>query len=318
MRLRDDIRCADVLVRRAPGAVWRGALLACSIACSSREEHPRAVSSAAAPMSSAVGSAGPFRRTRPAGTNPFAFPARPLAAAAGSYALVPSRSGIEAAFERPGPHTFVYLGAFIEQPGEFDSRIRWLSQQRGLVSNALVIPIRPNERASVGAVVLTSWAAGSGLQRAIIVPGGSAESPRVRYLDVAANSAIAVAQPTDTLPPDTFHTLSTPGEIGSSVACRVEQRVERLIVTNTEAGRVLGLGFAGRMRVVELARCKPMPIVPQVRIGERVHVPVLGDFIEARVTRLEPEHGRVWAAYEFGNEQRTESFGYTNVAVELP
>lgn len=249
--------------------------------------------------------------------NPFGFEAGPLAARSHDFALVPSRTSIEGAFERGiEEQTFVYLAAQLEEIHEKDSRVRWLSKQRGFVSNALIIPLRRAELARPGDVVLTSWASGSGMQRAIVVPGGSPESPKVRYLDLPGDGPVAMEP--DALPKDTFHVLKAPFEVGSTIACRRDGRVEHLIVVKRLGERALVLGFGGKMRAVETSACVPLPLVPDVKPKDRVFVPNLGAFVPAEVESIDTSQGRVLARLDFGGETRQVAIGYTNVAVALP
>lgn len=283
------------------------------IACEREPADDAVATTASAP------SASDLRQSRRrSGDNPFGFEAPPLDAQAGDYALVPSRSGIDRAFERGiDAQTFVYLGATVERVGESASLIRWQTEQRGLVSNALVIPIRRGQRANVGDVVLTSWASGSGLERAIVV-GGSPESPRVRYLDLALDNPAARANEDDTLPSGTFGVLTRPGAEGTTVACALPDGAQALIVVKRAAERLLGLGFAGRMRVVDAERCAPIPLDPSLRPGERVFVPRLGGFVPAEVESVDARVGRVFVRYSLAGETRRSAVGFINVARALP
>ncbi|HYO95461.1 MAG TPA: hypothetical protein VER33_13155, partial [Polyangiaceae bacterium] len=236
--------------------------------------------------------------------------------------LLPLRSNIEAAnqhgFEQP---TFVYGSGVLEQVGERASNVRWQTQQRAMVDNVWLIPIRREERAAPGDIVLTSWASGSGMLRGIVVDAGNPQSPTARYLDLPASHPAADAA--DTLPPSSFHVLRQPGEVGTTLACRSSagaglSRVERAILLHREAADLLVLGFAGKLRRVSDADCKPLPLTPALKPGERVFVPVVGAFVPARVLTVDSRAGRVEVSYDFGNEQKQQAFGFANVALDLP
>jgi hypothetical protein len=270
-------------------------------------------------------------RSREPGRNPFGFESLPLDAQARDYALVPSRSSIHEAFERGfDQQTFVYLGARLEQVFEKESRVRWLTEQQSLVPNALILPIPRGARASAGAIVLTSWVAGGGVQRALVVAGGSPESPKVRYLDLPLDGS--AASPAETLAPDTFRVLDETSDVGITVACPSSARaselaravaappktVERWIVVKRSGENALGLGFAGKMRVLDRRGCVPLPLRPRVSPGERVYVPNLGGFVPAHVEEVDAGAGRVRVRFEWAGEIRRPSVGYTNIALELP
>jgi hypothetical protein len=295
------------------GVLWVGAA-GCSRTVDDElaEVAPSAARPAAAPQGVATTRNGA----------PFGFALRAIDAQAGDRVLLPLRSNIEAArqhgFEQP---TFVYGGGVLEQVGEGASNVRWQTQQRALVDNVWLIPIRRGERAAPGDIVLTSWASGSGMLRGIVLGAGNPQSPTVRYLDLPASHPAADAA--DTLEPSSFHVLRNPGEVGTTLACRSSpgaglSRVERAIVLHREAADLLVLAFAGKLRRVAGADCKPLPLAPPLKTGERVFVPVVGAFVQARVLAVNTQAGRVEVSYDFGNEQKQQAFGFTNVALELP
>lgn len=302
-------------------ARYLGLTVTCGLLCASckeTEEVAPAVAGSAAPTSAAASSA-PARRRRAPGDNPFGFASLPLQARAGDYALVPSKTAIDGAFEQgASEQTFVYLGAHLEEISDRESRVRWLTQQQAFVANALIVPIRGQERAKPGDVVLTSWASGSGLQRAIVVSGGSSESPQVRYLDFVIEDTPARADEVDTLPPNTFHVLRKPGEPGTTLACVRDNRAEHLVLIKRASPRILGLGFAGRLHVLEERQCVPAPIAPAVALGDAVFVPHVGRFWPAQVEKIDRPSGRVHVRHHFAGEERRAAVGFTNVAIELP
>lgn len=258
----------------------------------------------------------------PRSNTPFRFASRTLDARAGDRVLLPLRSNIEAAsqhgVEQP---TFVYGGGVLEQVGEPASTVRWQTQQRALVDNVWLIPIRRGERGLPGDIVLTTWASGSGMLRGIVVGAGDPQSPTVRYLDLPASHPAANA--VDTLEPSSFHVLRQPGEIGTTLACRSSpgeglSRVERAIVLHREGADLLVLGFAGKLRRLSDAHCKPLPLAPTLKPGERVFVPVVGTFVPARVLAVDSRAGRADVSYDFGNEQKQQAFGFTNIALDVP
>lgn len=278
--------------------------------------QPREAASAASGIAPAVASAPGSRRA--AGANPFGLPSAPLAARPGDFALVPSRSSLRQAFEQPaGRQNLLYSGAFIERIGDEDSLVVSLTQQRWNVANVLVLPIR-SERAALGDVVLTTFASGSALERAIVVSEGASESPRVRGLDQPLEVTALASAEELSLPKQRFHVLRTPGELGTTLACRRGERVERLLLTAISGERWLGQGFAGRTLVLDRGSCRAVPVAPRVAAGARVFVPVGGEFVAAEVLRVEPRVGRVIVKYEFAAEVREMAYGFGNVASELP
>ncbi|HEY6560363.1 MAG TPA: hypothetical protein VI072_23930 [Polyangiaceae bacterium] len=251
------------------------------------------------------------------GKIPFDYPAVRTTARPGDYVLAPSSSWIAEAFEKGGDkQTFIYYGGWLRRAGEHASEVETLTRQRTLVPNAFVIPIRSGERADSGDILLTSWASGSGMQRAYAV-GGEPKSPRVRYLDIDWDNPSGFGNKEDVLPANTFHRLHEPGEVGSTVACKEGARRTRWIVANQANGKLLTLGFAGRMRVFGKADCENVPLRVAVKPGDDVYVPIVGAFTAARVARVEPRIGRLWAKYDFGGQEKEEAFAFANVATTL-
>ena len=236
-------------------------------------------------------------------------------AKAGDYVLAPSRSWVDEAFERGADkQTFIYYGGWMRSPGPKESLIETLTRQKSKIQNALIIPIRRGEKVKPGDIVLTTWASGTGMQRAIVVSGGTPEAPKVRYLDMDFDSPSGFGKKEDVLKPDTFHRLTKPGEVGTTLACSEGGRHARYILTNAEGETLLVIGFAGRMKAVAKSECKPLPIEPKMRTGDRAMVALMGSFVEGKVRKVDAEVGRVFVEYEFGSKKKQEAVGYTNVA----
>jgi hypothetical protein len=169
-----------------------------------------------------------------------------------------------------------------------------------------------------GEVLLTAWASGSGMQRALVVRGGSRRRPRVRYLDMKYHNPAGIARRDDRLEPNTFHSLRAPWEPGTTVAIQHEGQLLRGVVVRIAGQRVLALGFAGRLRVVPRQRCLPLPIVPRVKRGDEVRAPLLGIFRPARVQRVAGRIGRVFVTLAPADETRELAVGYTNLLTAPP
>src|SRR5690606_30478353 len=108
--------------------------------------------------------------------------------------------------------TFIYYGGWMREPGPAASLVETLTKRTSTIPNALLIAIPPGQHAKPGELVLTSWASGTGMQRAVVVEGGSESSPKVRYLDMSLDNATGWGEREDTLPENTFRKLDTAGE----------------------------------------------------------------------------------------------------------
>jgi hypothetical protein len=249
------------------------------------------------------------------GKIPLDYPVVASAARPGSYVLAPPREWIEQAFERGAEaQSFVYYGGWLRETGARSSRVEYLTGRKAVVPNSMIIAIRPRTTAQPGDIVLTSWASGAALQRAIVIDGGAPERPRVRYLDLELESASGWGKRADTLRENTFHTLDKPGEVGTTVACQDGPRRTHWIITHRSQRKMLVLGFAGRLRVFDEDACRPLPLVPKLAAGDQAMVPVLGAFVAARVSRVEPQIGRVFVRVRSAGKDEERAPSFTNVA----
>lgn len=268
----------------------------------------------ATPEPSAVAPEAP---PRDAGALPFDFPAAALDAKPEQFVLAPTQNAVEEAFEVGGERqTFVYYLAKVVSVGEVASRLKTLPGLTITVPNALILPLGAATTAKPGDVVLTAWASGSGMQRAIVVEGGTPEKPKVRYLDMSLDNPSGWGARDDTLAEGSFRVLTKPGEPGTTLACQDGARLLRWVVIRRAGEKVLGLGFAGRLKVVDAPACRALPLVPKVKVGDTVQVSVVGGFTEAKVVGIDAKVGRVRTKYRFGGGEKEEAVGFANVLVE--
>lgn len=241
----------------------------------------------------------------------FSLSLEPLHAVAGQLVLLPSPGSLRESLRREETWLrLVYTRAVVEEVGARASRVRWISQQRGAVANALIIPLPLNERARRGDIVFTSATTGIGVQRALVVSEGASETPKVLSLDEPpAASAVEL-----TLEPGTFVTLKDEARAGVTLACSIDGRSAPFVLAGTSPDRVLAVGFAGLGRVFATSACRRLPLAPVLEAGAHVSIPIAGSFVPALVKEQDRERGRVLVSYEFAGEQRQASVGRVNVA----
>jgi hypothetical protein len=257
---------------------------------------------------------------REPGAIPFDFPrVQTVATKEGDFVLNPSRQFIDNAFEKGADRqSFIFYSSKMVQPGEYESKVRAPGQDV-VIPNALIIPIRSGETAQPGDIVLTWWQSGSGMQRAVVVEGGTPEAPAVRYLDIDLDNPSGAGERVDTIKANSFHKLTGEWQSGTALACKTDAGLKHgLLITATD-DKVLVLGFAGRMKVQPRASCMPLPIVPQVKVGQQVWVENMGGFREATVTKIDAAIGRVFSEYDFVGEKRQIASPFGDVSpVPLP
>jgi hypothetical protein len=240
-----------------------------------------------------------------------------LAVKAGDYVLCPPTEWITKAFEKgANSTTFIYYTSTMTEPGEYQSKVKRLSGTDMEIPNAMIIPIKSGQTAKVGDILLTWWQSGSGMQRSIVVDGGSAEEPNVRHLDLDLDNPSGVGKRVDTLKANSFHHLTDEWQVGTAVACKSDSRYEHGLITATTDDKVLTIGFAGRMKVQDKASCVSLPIRPKVKSGQQVWVEHMGGFTEATVKRVDAKIGRVFAEYEFVGEKREIASPFGDVATK--
>ena len=284
-------------------------------AASSPASKPGAAPAAVAAPATAKAAAAKAAASHAPGVVPFEYPiAAAPAAAAGDFVLTPSRAFIDRAFTRGGEKsTFIFYGSRMVLPGAAQSRVRQVSTEVD-IPNSLIIPIRRGEQAKPGDVVLTHWQSGSGMQRAIVVPGGTPTEPTVRYLDIALDNPSGAGKKVDQCKPGTFQILTAPWEVGTAVACAAGRNRKRYRIVHVAGDRLLGLGFAGRMRALGRAECVPLPVRPAVAPGATVAVPHVGSMREGVVTRVDASIGRVYVELESGGRTAELAVPFGDVA----
>jgi hypothetical protein len=252
------------------------------------------------------------------GALPVDFPVIEPRSAKGEFALAPSRSWLdEAVLAGVERQPFLFYGAWVAEPGAKETLLDSLSGQRSRIPNALVVPIRRGERAEPGDLVLTAWASGAGMQRAIVVAGGTAEQPLVRYLDLDLDGPSGWGTKEDRLTANTFSVLRQPGEPGTTVACRQGARFTRWILLAERDQKLLGVGFAGKLAARPLSECKKLPLGIELKPRDSVWAPVLGAYTRAWVARSDKAIGRIWAKHEAGGVEVEQAFSVLDVARDL-
>jgi hypothetical protein len=150
----------------------------------------------------------------------------------------------------------------------------------------------------------------------MVIEGGTPESPRVHYLDLRYKHPSGVGTGSEVLAPDSFRPLEKPGDVGTTAACRDGDRYRHYIIVHMARDRLIGLGFAGRLRVLKRDLCQFLDVTPKID-DTPLFVPVMGVYQLARVRHYEQEVGRVFVRYTTAGEDHEDVFGIINVTREL-
>ncbi len=294
-------------------------LAACKESSTPAASKARASKPAPAARAASAKEAKPARGQHPAGSLPFDFPAVATTARAGDFVLaVPSKWIREARQKGAVNQSFLYYGGWMVQPGPKESKVRDRSGDVDTIPNSVIIPIRRGETARPGDIVLTAWASGFGMQRAVVLRGKSRKRPSVRYLDMKYENPAGLAKEADTLEPNTFHKLRGEWEPGAGVAIRAGERGFRHgIVVALHEQKVLTIGFGRKMAVVNRSDCVLLPHRPRLKRGDDVSVPYLGRFHPGTVKRVSARIGRVFVTFQPEGTERTLGVGFGNVIGRL-
>ena len=279
-------------------------------ACSKPEEptEPPAEPKAEAPVEGET--------KRAPGDLPFDYGKFPIKAEAGQTVLTPNLKMLDRAFEKPTSGTYIFYRANLVAPGEVASKVKSPFEEFEM-PNALIVPIRKGEKVAKGDILLCRWTSGSGMQRCIVT-GGTDTAPVVRYLDMNYDNPAGIGKKDDTLKPDEFHKLTTPGEVGTAVAYKKGTQWGHGIVVHDGGDKKLLRVFAGKLHVAPAGDVKPIPLKPEVKVGDEVWAAPIGSFAKGKVTKVDPEIGRVWVERPMGSKTKTEAFAFGSVLTEAP
>ncbi len=262
-----------------------GTLVALSLACAGGdEETPTPEPAPAEPEPAPVPEAAPGKIPG------LEFPALKTDAAVGDFVLAPSREffdkavtdGIEGA-------TFIYYGATMVEPGDVESKVKSLAGTEFTIPNSLIVHIEPKQTAKPGDIVLGHWESGSGLQRAIVIDGGTETEPKVKYLDMDPEG---IGKDPDSWKADRFMVLEA-GRVGVSIGCKKDSSVDHGTLVALTGKKLLMLGFAGKLTAHPIEECQPLDPKATFAVGDKVQAPFVSSFSDGEVTKIDAANGRV-------------------------
>lgn len=234
--------------------------------------------------------------------------------------MAPPRLWIDQAFQKGiDKQNFIYYGAEMIKPGPVESVIKTLPGKEETIPNSMIVPIKKGEKAKPGDIILTWWQSGSGMERAIVVKGGTETEPKVLYLDMDLDNPSGCGKKIDQCKPNTFHKLKSAFEPGTVVAIKEGSQYKHGHVAAIAKDKVLVIGFAGFMKVVSKSQCTPIPInPPKLKNGDSVMFPRYGSYAKGTVDKIDPAIGRVFISAPFGGKTAKYAIAYGDVISKLP
>lgn len=253
-------------------------------------------------------------KQRKPGEIPLDFPLVNTTAKANEYVLAPRLQWIEDGFAKGKDQmVLIFHSREMIAPGEVESKLKSIGKEASM-PNSMIIPIPKGEKANKGDVVLT-WEQnrGSSMRTAIVTEASNPASPKIQYLD----TPYIKDTPSDQTKPNTFVVLRRPWQAGSYLAVKEDVGHNYAQIIRLEGEKVLTVGFTGKVKVYHRNDCIPIPIRPDVKPGDKVHVVRIAAFIEGVVQKVDYTIGRVFVETEFGGKPEIVVAGYGKIIKDL-
>lgn len=243
------------------------------------------------------------------------FPNVDTAAKAGEYVMAPSYNWVKDAAEKGADSTsFIWYVQKMATPDKANSELQFLSERKK-VPNAYIVAIPPGQKAKTGDIILTWWQTGSGMGRAIVIDDKEPATPVVRYLDIeydnpakSRDGVTTIGKMDEKIVPDSFFKLKD-WDAGTTVAIADGANLKKGVVIRVAGDKVLVLEAVGKMKVYPKSACKPVPLVPDVKEGDRVKAPFVGVFKDATVSKVDAKIGRVFVKFDGQTDEKAIPFG---------
>lgn len=243
------------------------------------------------------------------------FPKVAIAAKPGEYVLAPSYNWVKDAAEKGVDSTsFIWYVQKMATPDKESSELQFISERKK-VPNAYIVAIPPGQKAKTGDIILTWWQTGSGMGRAIVVDDNEPATPIVRYLDIdydnpakSRDGVTTIGKMDEKIVPDSFFKLKD-WDAGTTVAIADGANLKKGVVIRVAGDKVLVLESVGKMKVYPKSACKPVPITPEVKEGDRVKAPFVGIFKDATVSKVDAKIGRVFVKFDGQTDEKAIPFG---------
>lgn len=251
------------------------------------------------------------------------FPKGAITAGTGDYVLTPSLTWQKDATTGDAlAQTFIFYNAKMSEAGDGYSLVDFTFDGEQEIPNYMIVPIKSGQTAKKGDIVLTWWQSGSGMQRAVVTDASNPAEPEVNYIDIdwdnpaKTDEGVGFGQRKETIKPGSFHVLTSEWAPGTTVAVKNGADYKAATVISVSGDKVLTLGFAGKMAMYAKSECTPLPVVPNVKVGDVVQAPWVGTFKSVKVQKVDKVMGRVWTDDPFSDDPMVIPFG--DIATNLP
>ena len=153
------------------------------------------------------------------------------------------------------------------------------------------------------------------MKRAIVVDDKDPISPIVRYLDIdydnpakSRDNVTTIGKMDEKIVPDSFIKLKD-WDAGTTVAIQDGANMKKGTVIRVAGDKVLVLERVGKLAFHPKASCKPIPVVSDVKEGDRVSAPFVGTYKDATVSKVDAKIGRVFVKFDGMPDEKAIQFG---------
>jgi hypothetical protein len=212
-----------------------------------------------------------------------------------------------------------YLLSTVSEPGEKESKIKFVSEE--MVPNSAIVVIPKGQTAKVGDIVAATWAVN--LTRGIVTNASDPKAPKVTFIGLdwdnpakADDKKTSIGQYEYTLKENEFMVISKDYDPGSSCAVKKDGKWSHMNVFNTVGDMVLGTIFVN-FTAVNKADCIPIPLKTNFKVGDNVWAPWTGSMSKGKVTKVNAKMGRYTVKFDESSKgEKVISFG--DVIKDLP
>ena len=175
------------------------------------------------------------------------------------------------------------------------------------IPNSLVIPLPDSQKVSKGDIVLTWWQKGTGMQRALVLNDKPTCTPTVYYLDNQYYFYYSNNDPlfwVDTLEANTFLKVEDKVMSGRSFSVKGEYITSFYTIINFFGPKILGLSWAGDLKIINSNLCKLVPMNTKFVIGDSVFVPYFGTYVCGTVKKTFTDIGQISVAIDYFDSEK--------------
>lgn len=181
----------------------------------------------------------------------------------------------------------------------------------GSIPNVFIVVVPRGERASPGDVILLHDDDGRMDTRALVVAGGTEEAPMAREMTTWS------ARDPKPVRAGTFIVLR-PWAAGTHLVCDSEGELNDVVALRVIGEQVVGLGWAGKLRFDDKAKCAPVPVHPKLTVGQQVHIAVVDDFHPATVQAIDEDAGFAEVTFQWGGSPSDRKVAFGEILTALP